>query len=123
MSVLFTLPKGAVFSVIYSSFRKANYKEIRANDVGRDSSDGIATRYGLDGPGGESRWGGAIFRTCPYRPSGPTRLLYNGYRVSFPEVKRPGRGVDHPSLSRADVKERVELYLYSPRGISQPILG
>ena len=25
-------------------------------DVGRDSSVGIATRYGLDGPGIESRW-------------------------------------------------------------------
>jgi len=27
------------------------------NDVGRDSSVGIATRYGLDSPGIESRWG------------------------------------------------------------------
>ena len=26
-------------------------------DMGRDSSVGIATRYGLDGPGIESRWG------------------------------------------------------------------
>jgi hypothetical protein len=26
--------------------------------VGQDSSVGIATRYGLDGPGIESRWGG-----------------------------------------------------------------
>ena len=25
--------------------------------VGRDNSDGIATRYGLDSPGIESRWG------------------------------------------------------------------
>jgi hypothetical protein len=32
----------------------------------------------------------------------------------FPGVKPPGRGVDHPSLSKAEVKERVELYLYSP---------
>jgi len=28
---------------------------------------------------------------------------------SFPEVKRPGRVADHPPLSRAEVKERVEL--------------
>ena len=27
------------------------------NFVGRDSAVGIATRYGLDGPGIESRWG------------------------------------------------------------------
>jgi hypothetical protein len=33
---------------------------------------------------------------------------------SLPGVKRPGRGVDHPPPSIAEVKERVELYLYSP---------
>jgi len=32
---------------------------------------------------------------------------------SFPGVKQPGCGVDHPP-SRPKVKERVELYLYSP---------
>jgi len=32
---------------------------------------------------------------------------------SFPGVKRPGRGVDHPPTSSAEVKERVQLYLYS----------
>ena len=48
--------------------------------LGRDISVYIATRYGLDGPG-----------------IGPPSLLYNGYRVSFPEVKRLGRGVKpHP---------------------------
>ena len=31
---------------------------------------------------------------------------------SFPEVKRPGRGVDHPPPYSAEVKERVSLYLY-----------
>jgi hypothetical protein len=33
---------------------------------------------------------------------------------SFPGVKRPGRGVDHPPLSSAEVKKRVELYLNLP---------
>jgi len=33
---------------------------------------------------------------------------------SFPGVKRPGHDVDHPPASSAEVKERVELYLYSP---------
>ena len=80
---------------------------------GRDNVVGIAIRYGLDGLGIESRWGGEIFRTRSKRSWGPPSLLYNGYRVSFPGVKRPGRGVDHPPPSRAEVKERVELYLYS----------
>jgi hypothetical protein len=42
---------------------------------------------------------------------------------SLPGVKRPGRGVDYPPSSNADVKERVELYLYSPSGSSWPVLG
>jgi hypothetical protein len=42
---------------------------------------------------------------------------------SFPWVKWPGRGVDHPSPSIDEVKERVELYLYSPFGPSWPVLG
>jgi hypothetical protein len=43
---------------------------------------------------------------------------------SFPSVLLyPVRGVDHPHSSRAEVKERVELYLYSPSGSSWPLLG
>jgi hypothetical protein len=42
---------------------------------------------------------------------------------SFSGVKRPGRGVDHPPPSSAEVKERVKLYLYSPSGPSWPVLG
>jgi len=38
--------------------------------------------------------------------------LYNEYPV-FPGLKRPGRGADHPHPSSAEVKERVQLYLYS----------
>jgi hypothetical protein len=40
--------------------------QINGVTVGRDSTVGIATRYGLDGPGIESRWG----RDLPH-PSGP----------------------------------------------------
>jgi hypothetical protein len=91
--------------------------------VDRDSSVGIATRCEMDGPGIESRWGGEIFSTRPNRPWDLTSLLYNGYRVSFPGVKRPGRGVDHPPSSSAEDKERVKLYLYSPSGPSWPVPG
>ena len=45
---------------------------------GRDSSAGIATRYGLDGPGDRIPVGGEIFHTRPDRPWGPPSLLYNG---------------------------------------------
>jgi len=42
---------------------------------------------------------------------------------SFPGVKRPGRGVDHPPPSSAEVKERVELYLYPPLGLRDLLQG
>jgi len=42
---------------------------------------------------------------------------------SFPGVKRAGRGVDHPPPSSAEVKERVDLYLYSTPGYSWLVLG
>jgi len=35
----------------------------------------------------------------------------------FTGIKRPGRGVDHPPPSSAEVKERVEIYVYSPLGL------
>ena len=40
--------------------------------MGRDSSVGIATRYGLDGPGIESRWG-QDFPQPSRPPLGPTQ--------------------------------------------------
>ena len=77
---------------------------------------------GLDGPGSNSG-GSEIFRTPPDRPWGPPSFLQHGYQVSFPGVKRPERGVNYPRLSSAEVKERVELYLYSHFGPSWPITG
>jgi hypothetical protein len=41
----------------------------------------------------------------------------------FLGVKRLGYDADHPPTSSAEVKERVELYLYSPSGPSWPVLG
>jgi hypothetical protein len=71
---------------------------------GPGSSVGIATDYGLDGPGIESRWG-RDFPHLPDRPWGPPSLLYNGYRV-FPGGKvRPGRDADHSPPSSAEVME------------------
>jgi hypothetical protein len=65
---------------------------------------GIATGYGMDGPGIESRWD-EIFRTCPDRPFGPPSLLYNGYRVFLGSKKRPGRDADPSPKSSPVVKK------------------
>jgi len=40
----------------------------------------------------------------------------------FPGVKWPGCGIDHPPPYSAEVKERVELHIYSPSGPSWPVL-
>jgi hypothetical protein len=88
----------------------------------RDSVDSIATRYGLDGPGVECRWGA---RFSARVQTGP-RAHPASYKMgtgSFPGVKRLGPGFDHLTPSSAQVNERVELYLHSPSGPSWPVLG
>jgi hypothetical protein len=52
---------------------------------------------------------GEIFSTSPDRPWSPLG------------VKRPERGVERPPSHSAEVKERVDLYLYSPSGPSWPV--
>ena len=77
---------------------------------------GIATRYGLDGPGIESRWA----RDFPHPSNGPgdNTVSYTMGTGSFPGLKRLKRGVDQPLLPSAEIKERVALYIYSPTGPS-----
>lgn len=41
----------------------------------------------------------------------------------FPGVKRLRRGADHPTRFSAQVKERLELYIYSPAGPSWAVIG
>jgi hypothetical protein len=90
--------------------------------AGRNSSVGIATRYGLDGTGIKSR--------CETRFSAPVQtgpayhtVSYIMGTGSFPGVKWPELGVDHPPPYRTKIKERAELYLYSTSGPSWPVIG
>jgi hypothetical protein len=83
---------------------------------------GIATRYGLEGPGIDSQSGARISAPVHTGP-GAHPASCTVITGSFPRVERPGRGVDYPPPSSAEVKERVELYLYSPSGPSWPVLG
>jgi hypothetical protein len=90
--------------------------------TGLDSSVGVATCYGLDCSGIELRCGAYIFLSPPDLPWGPPSLLYNGYRVSLPGVKRSGRDFNHPPPSSAEVRE-VEVYLCSPSVLSWHVRG
>ena len=78
----------------------------------------LATRRTVRGssPGG-TRCSAAVQTGPGAHPASYT--MGTGY---FPWVKRTGR-VDHPLPSSAEVKEREELYLYSPSGSSWPVLG
>jgi len=82
--------------------------------VGRDSAVVVATRYRLDG----------VKVSHPVQ-TGP-RVNPASYRTgagSFAGVNQQGHGVDHPSPSSAEVKERVELYLYFLSVPSGQVLG
>jgi len=82
--------------------------------MGQDSPVGITNRYGLEVRGSNS-YGSKIFRTRPDLPGADPSLLYNGYRV-LPGGKAAGAWHLPPTPSSADVKEGVDLYLYSTSG-------
>ena len=71
---------------------------------GRDSSVGIATRYGLDGPMIESGRGEGARLSAPVQTGPGTHpASYTMVTGSFPGVKRPGRGADHLLYLSAEV--------------------
>jgi len=89
---------------------------------GRDSSVGIATRYGPDCPGIESQCG-ARFSSPVQTDTGAHPVFYIMGNGSFPGVKRPGRSVEHPHSSGAEVEGRLELEICSPSGPSCSVVG
>jgi len=66
--------------------------------------------------------GGEIFALVPTGP-GAYPAIYRVRTGSFLGVKLPGRGVDNPPTSSAEVRERVQLHVCSPYGPSWPVLG
>jgi hypothetical protein len=89
--------------------------------VGRDScwfSDSLwAARSGNQIPVGEK------FSAPVQNGPGAHPDSYTMGTGSFPGVKRPEHGIYHPPPSSAEIKERVELYFYSPSGPLWTILG
>jgi hypothetical protein len=84
-------------------------------DINGDSSVGIATGYGLDGPGAVP--GGARFFSSPQCPDqlwGPPNLLLNGYLELFPwgKISRDMKLITR--LHHVPRSRKVELYPHSP---------
>ena len=96
-----------VYLIIYGLFNTI---------VGSGSVVSIATAYGLDGPRIES-WLGQDFPRLSRPALGPAHppvQWYSGSQV-FPGGKvQLGHDADPSPRSSAEVKNRVELYLYSP---------
>ena len=84
--------------------------------MGPKSSVGIAIRYGLDGPGIESRLRRHfphLFRPAPEPSQPPVQWVPDHFlRGEEAEVWRY-----HLPPSSAEIKESVELYLYSLSGL------
>jgi hypothetical protein len=98
--VSFTLLENICFKITYSMYvPRAGI----AQSVYR-----LATGWTVRG----SNPSGRVIFSAPI-PTGPGAhpASYTMDTGSFQETKRPGRGLDHPPPSTAEVKERVELYL------------
>ena len=65
---------------------------------------------------GSNPGGSEIFHSRPDRPWGAHPASCTMGTGSLPEVRWPGRGVDHPPPFKRRGHERTGLYLYSPSG-------
>jgi hypothetical protein len=86
-----------------------------------DNSVGMETHYGA-GRSGDRIPVVTRFSALVLTGPGNHSASYTMGTGSFPGLKRPGRGVDHLPTSTIEVKQRIELYLYSPSGSSWPVL-
>ena len=111
-----------MFSRQFPHYRLVRLYRLLGVDMARDSSVSIGTRYGLDGQGIESRWG-ARFSAPVQTGPGTHPTSYTVRTGALQGVQRPGRGIDHPTPFSAEVKERVELYLYSGANLGLGRLG
>jgi hypothetical protein len=64
--------------------------------VGRESAVDIVTRYELDGPGIESRWGARFSKPVLTGPAAHPASYTIDSGFSLVRVKRQGRGAVHP---------------------------
>jgi hypothetical protein len=95
---------------------------VTTQDNIRDGSVGIVTGYWLDGPRIESRWG----RDIPHTSSRALELTQPPIQwVPGLSREKSGRnvGFNHPPPPNAEVKERVELLLFSHSGSIWPVTG
>jgi len=104
-----------IFNFIFERKPFQMFKAFRTNLVMQ------STHYGLDGPEIETRLGRDFPHMC--RPALRLTQPPVQWVRGLSRVKWRAHGVDHPPPSSAEVKERVELYMYSLSRPSWPVLG
>jgi len=106
----FTGPQGRAVSIIASYMVSPGAKSSLGDRLSWSEFFGcypqILQHYGPDGPGTESRWGTRFSAPVQTGP-GAHSASYTMGTGSFPGVKRPERGVDHPPPSSAKVEGGV----------------
>jgi hypothetical protein len=108
-----------VFQMVSPAFLVRRINFYSDSSVGRDSSVGIATRYGMDGPGIESPWRARYSAPVQTGP-GFHPASYTMGTGSLTGLKRLERGVEYPNHPAPKLKK--ELYI-STSGPSWPVLG
>jgi hypothetical protein len=76
----------------------------------------IATRYGAGQSGNRISAEAKLFASVQTYPRAHPASCAMDTGSLPPELKRPESSVDHTKTSSAEVKERVEPYLYTPLG-------
>jgi hypothetical protein len=95
---------------------------LRERIVGRDSSVGIGTSYGLDGLGIEFHWV-VWFSASVQTGRGSLPASFTTRTESFLGERMSGHGVYRATPSSAEVKEGVKLYRFSHTVPSWQVLG
>jgi len=85
--------------------------------IGPGSAVGIATSYGLDGPGIESRWGARFSAPVQTSPGAHPASCTMSTRSFLGGKEQLEHDANPSPPSSAIGHERVELYLYSPYGL------
>jgi hypothetical protein len=83
---------------------------------GQGNTVGVATRYGLDGPGIEFWWGARFVYLS--RPAiGPTQLPVQWVSGLFSGGQVAGGGVDHPPSLKPRLKKEYSYALAPPKDL------
>ena len=81
---------------------------------GRDSVVGVVFRYVLEGSGFRNLLRGIQNFPATANVTEAHSSSFKMDTCSLPRILRPGRGVNHPPSSSAEVKGRVKLHIYPP---------